>query len=73
MNTDWPPMNAPTSLVYPTVLFEGWGTLVYLAGNISEADCWNFGITAWDVPMGIGPVVFIETFQEVEMRRHHDS
>ena len=55
------PMLAPTVLTYSALLFEGWDTVVYLAGNVSEADGWNMGILPWDVPQGIGPFVFIET------------
>ena len=62
------PMLAPTALTYSAIGFAGWGTFVYLAGNISGADYWSFGIKPEDVPQGIGPFVFIETFQPCPAR-----
>ena len=63
------PWLAETSLTYSAIVFEGWGTLVCLAGNISEADDgWSCGIKAGDVPQGIGPFVFIETGQPAPAR-----
>ena len=63
------PRLAETSLTYSAIVFEGWGTFVYLAGHISEAaDGWSCGIKAGDVPQGIGSFVFIETGQPAPAR-----
>ena len=62
------PLLAPTALTYSAIVFEGWGALVYLAGTISGSDDGSFGIRPQDVPQGIGPFVFIETFQPCPAR-----
>lgn len=52
------PRVVPTSVVLSAVQMQGWGTLVYLSGNLSHE---RYGIKPWHVPQGIGPVVYIET------------
>ena len=52
------PEVVPTSIVLSAVQMQGWGTLVYLSGNLSDP---HLGLKPWYVPQGIGPVVYIET------------
>ncbi len=52
------PLVVPTSIVLSAVQMQGWGTLVYLSGNLSHD---RYGIKPWHVPQGIGSVVYIET------------
>ena len=49
---------AETALVYSAADYDGWRSLVYLAGNVSEPGYWSTGIL-WDTPPGIGGFVVI--------------
>ena len=50
---------AATALVYSAAANLGWGDLVYLSGNISEAREWSMGLMSSDTVQGIGGVVVV--------------